>query len=101
MLKLRLLKVDRKGQELALETRLRNCVVDYSHKVCDIGRALHELVPSRHVEAEGWVVINRLLADLNDLTRALLDQILAKNGHEHGLNAVNLLNDERLTKPDR
>lgn len=64
----------------------------------DVWWDLHELISRGHEQAEGRVVIDRLLSDLHDLTGALLHQILAKDRHKHGLNAVDFLDDECFAK---
>ena len=83
LLELRLLEVDGEGEQLTLEAGLRDRVVDDGDEVLNVRRNLHELVSGRHVKSEGRVVIDRLLTNLHDLARSLLDQVLAKDRHKH------------------
>ena len=85
---------------MALETTLCHSEVDRGHQVSQVGWNLHKLVTCRHEQAEGWVVVNRLLADLHHLSWSLLHQVLSQDWHKHRLNAINLLDNESLSESD-
>ena len=96
-----LLKVDRDGEKLTLETTLCNCEVDIIHKRLRVGRNVNELISGCQVHLETCIIIHCLIADLNNLTRSLLIEILPENREEDRLDSVDLLNDESLTESDR
>lgn len=98
---LRLFKVDRDSQKLAFQTTLRHCEVDHVDEAARVGGNLDELVSRCQVEPECWVVIDRLFADLDDLSGALLDQLFSQNRHEQRLNTIDFLDDQHFTEPDR
>jgi hypothetical protein len=99
-LELRLLEVDCDGEELALETTLRHREVDVCDKSLRIWRDLYELISGCQIELECWVVIDRLVANLHDLSRSLLVEVLSKDWEEKGFDPVDLLDDEDLSKSD-
>lgn len=91
--KLRLLKVNRNRKQLTLETALSDSKVDVSDERLSVGWNLNKLITSRHVQLEGRIIVDRLVTDLHDLTRALLTQVFLEHREQHSLDAVDLLND--------
>lgn len=96
--KFRLLVVDGDRQELTLETTLGDSEVDTADKGRAVGRDLHKLITSGHIESESRVVINSLLTNLDYLSRSLLKEVFSEDRDEERLNAINFLDDQYFTE---
>jgi hypothetical protein len=96
-----LLEVDSNRKQLSFKSTLCDSEIDICYESLSIWWNLNELISGSHIKAETWVVINRFIADLDNLTRTLMTQIQSENWEEDRLDAVYLLDNENFTKSNR
>jgi NADH/NAD ratio-sensing transcriptional regulator Rex len=85
---------------LSLKTTLGDCEVNCGDQRLGIGWDVHELISRAQEHLEGRVVVHCFISDLNNLSRALLNQILSQNWEEHRFDAINFKNYENFSESD-
>jgi hypothetical protein len=85
---------------LSLKTTLGDSEVNCGDQRLGIGWDVHELISGAQEHLEGRVVVDCFISDLNNLSGALLNQVLSQYREEHGFYAINFQYDEDFSESD-